>query len=94
MFSIHIRIGLMKVVLNQSAPWKFHIGCKCYLIDSCLVKRQFYLREYKLNQAYKVACEQETMEDKFYLVHIVVFVLSCYPFKPPGDRGQAEDARW
>ena len=85
MFSIHIRIGLMKVVLNQSAPWKFHIGCKCYLIDSCLVKRQFYLREYKLNQAYKVACEQETMEDKFYLVHIVVFVLSCYCFAFEGD---------
>lgn len=85
MFSIHIRTGLMKVVLNQSAPWKFCIGCECYLIDSCLVKRQFYLREYKLNQTYKVAREQETMEDKFYLVCIVVFVLSCYCFAFEGN---------
>ena len=79
------RTGLMKVVLNKSAPWKFLIGCECYLIDSCLVKRQFYLREYRLNQSSKVACEQETIEDKFCLVHSVVFVLSCCCFAFEGD---------
>lgn len=80
MFSIHIRIGLMKIVLNQSAPWKFHIGCECCLIDSCLVKRQFYLREYKLNQTrlpvsrrqWKISFIQYTLLFLFCLVTVLL----------------------
>lgn len=37
---------------------------------------QFYLRKYKLNQSYKVACEPETTKDMFYLVHSVI--LFCF----------------
>lgn len=44
---------------------------------------QFYLRKYKLNQSYKVACEPQTTEDMFYLVHSVIlfcFVLLLFCF--------------
>lgn len=55
------------------------------LFDWLLPSKEAILPERIQVESDKIACEQETMEDKFYLVHIVVFVLSCYCFAFEGD---------